>query len=117
MRLGRSVVELKIDPKKLEEDKKKPQKKKDNHFEAASARRSMKKDNENNKRKPKRVPETFLNNLGSHLELPRAPQRSPRASQETNKSNQKEPSRRLKRSQNHRRIKNVDFSEFVECRS
>ena len=91
-------MELKIDPKKLEEEKRKPQKKKNNHFEAASGRRSEKKDSEDSQKKPTRVPEPFLNNLGSHLELPRRPQDNRKVSQEAPESTQNEPKRPPKRS-------------------
>ncbi len=110
-------MELKIDPKKLQEEKQRPQKKIKNHFEAARGRRSEKEDNEDDNMKPKRAPESLLKKFGSHLELPRNPQDHRKGSQEAPESTQNEPKRPPKRSQDHRRIKNVDFSEIVECLS
>ena len=53
LKLWRLVLELKLNPKKLEEDKRKPQKKIINHFEPVRGRSSEKKDNEDDQKKPK----------------------------------------------------------------
>ena len=74
--------ELKIDIEKLQEEKKRPQKKIKNHFDAARGLRSDKKGNEDDKKKPKRAPESLLQQLGSHLELPMSAQDHPKRSQE-----------------------------------
>ena len=49
-------MELKIDPKKLQEEKNRPQEKINTHFEAARGRTSYKNDNEDDTHKPKRAP-------------------------------------------------------------
>ena len=117
MQLGRSVVEPKIDPKKLQEERKRPQEMMTNHFEAARGRRSEKKDNKYDKQKGKRAPESALKQFGRHLELPRSPQDHPKWPEEAVEGTQKEPRRFPKRSQKHRRIQNVVLTEFVKCPS
>ena len=67
LRVGGSSWRPKIDPKR-------PQEMKNNDFEEDRTRRGEKKDNEDDKKKQKRAPESLLNKLGGHLELPRSPQ-------------------------------------------
>ena len=107
-----SSWELKIDIEKLQEEKMIPQKKIKNHFDAARGLRSDKKGNEDDKKKPKRAPESLLHPLGSHLELPMSPQDLQKCPQEAFKSIQNEPKRVPRRSQDHLRIEDVDFSKI-----
>ena len=110
MRFGRSSWELKIDPKRLQERIR-------NDFEEAKPRRSEKKDTKArtiDQRETKESPKS---------ELPKACQpfwvdlEVQKCSQETPKSTQEEPKRAPKRSQDHLRLENLDFSKLDECLS
>ena len=98
LRLGWSSWELKIDPKRVEEENK--------HILEGSM--SQRKCQESSKRSPRW-------SLGSR-EAPkrptRAPQRSPEGSQETPESAQKKPKRAPRHSQDHLRIEDVEFAKI-----
>ena len=102
--------EFKIDSKRLQDTIR-------NDFEEAKPRRSKNKDTRARRRGQRETQKS------TKRELPRAWQpfwvdlEVPKGSQETPKSTQDEPKRAPKRSQDHLRIENFDFSEFVECLS
>ena len=103
-------MELKIDPKRLQETIR-------NDFEEAKGRRSEKKDTKARKGDQRETKES------QQSELPKACQpiwvdlEAPKRSQETPKSTQEEPKRAPKRSQDHLRIENLEFSKIDECLS
>ena len=101
LRVGWSSWELKIDPKRVEEEKE--------HVLEGSM--SQRRSQESSKRSPR----WSLGSREAPKRPPRASQRSPRASEEALKSTQKEPNSHPKHSRKHGRINNVDSSEFVEC--
>merc|ERR1712159_642148 len=103
LRLGWSSWELKIDPKRVEEEN-------EHVLEGSMSQRRCQESS-------KRSPRWSLGSRQAPKRPPRASQRSPRASEEALKSTQREPKSRPKHFQNHGRIKNVDSSEFVECLS
>jgi len=93
-RVGWSVWELKIDPKRLREESK-------NDIDAPQAIFGSKKRANEAQDSSKANLEAFFGRSRSPKELPRDP-----------KSSQKEPERAPKRFQNHGWIENVDFSNM-----
>jgi hypothetical protein len=110
LRVGGSSWRPKIDPKRLQETIR-------NDFEEAKPRRSEKKDTKATKRgqretqeRPKSEGARAWQPFWVDLEVQKC-------SQETPKSTQEEPKRAPKRSQDHLRFENLDFSKIDECPS
>ena len=101
-----SSLELKIDPKRLQETIR-------NDFEQAKPRRSEKKDTKPRRRDQRDTQESPKSEMTKRCQPIVVDLEAQKWSQETPKSTQEEPKRAPKRSQDHLRIENHDFSEFV----
>ena len=101
MRVGGSSWRPKIDPKRLQEMK-------NNVFEEDRTIRAEKKDNKSTQEEPKMVP--WLPR--SSQETPKSTPEKPRSPQETPKSTKKKPTIAPRRSADHLRIEDVDFSKI-----
>ena len=103
-------MELKIDPKRLQERIR-------NDFEEAKRRRSKKKDTRARKRDQRETQES-LKSEGARAWQPFwVDLEAEKCSQETPRSTQEEPKRGPKRSQDYLRIENLDSSKIDECLS
>ena len=110
LRFGMSFLELKIDPKRFQERIR-------NDFEEAKRRRSKKKDTRARKRDQRQTQESSKSELLKACQPFWVDLEVQKCSQETPKSTQEEPKRAPKRSQDHLRIENLDFSKIDECLS
>ena len=110
LRLGKSFLELNIDPKRLQERIR-------NDFEEAKPRRSKKKDTNARKRYQRETQESPKSERIKRCQPFWDDLETQKCSQETPKSTQEEAERAPKRSQDHLRIENLDFSKIDECLS